>query len=279
MSPRDSATVVSCGPFRRTGRFGLRATSWHGRLPNSFQARRGVVEDSRPARSGRSAAAVSVGTRSLEPPVSKPRQQRGHDAPVFLAYARVRQYSQPWSATVPRYRDRSLQVLDLIPRFESQSSAEHCRNAVAVIQRLRDDRRGYCQRNTEEDNKWMEVCNDLLSFLYETRLRREIRNQDLATAFREYLDTFEHSTKRIDQILHSKYAQRAGAPNPNAIHDWLDFAYRLSTYAILSTWIDDKTENRTATIQIDLASGKVKEEWSHDPMTVPRKYRPAAKEL
>ena len=96
---------------------------------------------------------------------------------------------------------------------------------------------------------------------------------------REYLQEFEHSTKRIDQILYSEYAQREDALNHEAVYDWIDLTYRLSTYAILSTWLDDKTESRSVHISIDIATGAREEAWTHEHMEIPRRYQRAAKKL
>jgi len=56
---------------------------------------------------------------------------------------------------MPRYRSRRLRLGDLAPRFESKPSAVHCRNAVAAIQRLRDDRREFCQDGSAQDARWL----------------------------------------------------------------------------------------------------------------------------
>ena len=109
---------------------------------------------------------------------------------------------------MPRYRNRRLQLRDLVPRFESEPSAIHCRNAVAAIQRLRDDRREFCQDGSAQDTRWLEACDALHGLITGMSRTREIEGQSLAKAMREFVQEFEHSTKRIDQILHAELPDR-----------------------------------------------------------------------
>lgn len=111
------------------------------------------------------------------------------------------------------------------------------------------------------------------------RRRRENEGQSLATAMREFVQEFEHSTKRIDQILHAERPQCDGALDREAVRDWFDLVFRLSTYAILSEWIEDKTESRSVHISVDLATGEKREARTHEPMEIPRRYQRAAKKL
>lgn len=148
-----------------------------------------------------------------------------------------------------------------------------------MLERLRDDRRDYCRSGSEQDERWTGACNTLLNLLKDMQRRHDLEKQDLATAMREFVQEFEHSTARIDQILHSEYAHRQGAPDPDIVFDWMDVVFRQSIYAILSTWIDDKTETRSVSIRIALATGETEEAWTHEPMTVPRKYRRATKRI
>ena len=180
---------------------------------------------------------------------------------------------------MPRYRNRRLQLGDLVPRFESKPSAVHCRNAVAAIQRLRDDRREFCLSGSAQDARWLESCDALIDLINGMSRRREIEDQSLATAMREFVQEFEHSTKRIDQILHAERAPSDDALDHEAVRDWIDLLFRLATYAILSEWIDDKTESRSVQVSLDLASGDKREAWTHEPMEIPSRYQRAAKKL
>lgn len=180
---------------------------------------------------------------------------------------------------MPRYRNSRLQLADLVPRFEAKPSTVHRRNAVAAIQRLRDDRREFCQNGSAQDARWLESCDVLRDLITGVRWRREMEGQSLATAMREFVQEFEHSTKRIDQILYAERSQRDGALDGEAVRDWFDHVFRLSTYAILSESIEDKRESRSVHISVDLASGAKREAWTHEPMEIPRRYQRAAKKL
>ncbi len=60
---------------------------------------------------------------------------------------------------------------------------------------------------------------------------------------------------------------------------WVEFAYRLSTYAILSSWIEDKTEETTISMKINLMTSEVTETRSHKAMRVPKKHHKATKSI
>ena len=102
------------------------------------------------------------------------------------------------------------------------------------------------------------------------------QKQDLPTALREFIGEFEHTTYRMLQMLDSR-------PHDHEhIGLWCDFAYRLATYALVSFWIDDKTEQSVVCMEfaVDLDTGKtveVKTTTFSEPMRVPRKYKKAAK--
>lgn len=96
---------------------------------------------------------------------------------------------------------------------------------------------------------------------------------------REFVQEFEHSVGRMYQLLFSESALE-GEATREQYRSWVEFAYRLSTYAILSSWIKDKTEETTISSKIDLRTGKVTERVScHKPMAVPKKYRKATKAI
>jgi len=180
---------------------------------------------------------------------------------------------------MPRDRNRSLQLGDLVPRFESEPTAVHCRNAVAAIQRLRDDRREFCPDGSAQEARWLKSCDALHDLITGLRKRRELEGQSLGTAMREFVQEFEHSTTRIEQILHADSPRKDGELDREAVRDWFNLLYRLATYAILSEWIEDKTESRSVHINVDLASGERREVWAHEPMEIPRRYQRAAKKL
>jgi len=175
-----------------------------------------------------------------------------------------------------RYKERPRELRDLIGRFEARSSADHCYTAIAALQRLREDGRDYWESESKELKRWRRGCDDLLEFLNTLGARRK---QPLATVMREFVQEFEHSVERMYGLLFAQSVPDGEATRAQ-YRSWVEFAYRLSTYAILSSWIDDKTEETTISRKIDLKTGKVVERGScHKPMAVPKKYRKATKAL
>jgi hypothetical protein len=174
-----------------------------------------------------------------------------------------------------KYQDRSLQLTDLIGRFEARSSADHCYRAIAALQRLRDDGRDYWKSDPQALKRWNRGCDVLLKFLNTLGARRK---QPLATVMREFVQEFEHSLGRMYQLLFS-----TSVPNGEATREgylsWVEFAYRLSTYAILSAWIEDKAEETTISMKMNLRTDEVIETQNHTPMTVPKGYRKATKAI
>ncbi len=174
-----------------------------------------------------------------------------------------------------RYKERLLQLTDLIGRFEAKSSADHCYNAIAALQRLRDDGRDYWRSDPEALKRWNRGCDVLQVFLNNLGTRTK---QPLATIMREFVQEFEHSIGRMYQLLFSGSIPEGEATRTRYL-SWVELAYRLSTYAILSSWIEDKTEVMTISIKSNLRTGEVTETRSHKPMTVPEEYRKATKAI
>ena len=166
---------------------------------------------------------------------------------------------------------------DLIPRFEAASTAEHVYNAISAIQRLDEEGKSLCQEGSKELSRWQRGCNDLLNIINGLWKRRRVEKHDLPTALREFMQEFEHTTHRILQILCQRPDDR------ERIGLWCDFIYRLSTYALVSFWIDDKTEEMTIRIEMtfDRTTGKTVtlEKTTRKPIPVPKRYQEAAKRL
>ena len=140
---------------------------------------------------------------------------------------------------------------DLIPRFEAVPTSEHVRNAVAAVQRLDNDGRSFWPAGSNQLSRWQRCCNDLLAIVNGLGKRRWGQKQDLPTALREFIAEFEHTTYRMLQMLSNR-------PDLEHIGLWCDFTYRLSTYALVSFWIDDKTEQLSIHIEMtfDRTAGK-----------------------
>lgn len=174
-----------------------------------------------------------------------------------------------------RYNERSLQLIDLIGRFEAESSADHCYNAIAACQRLRADGRSYWKSDPQALDRWNRSCNVLLEFLNTLGARKK---QPLAMVMREFVQEFEHSVGRMYQLLFSASASE-GKVTRERFLSWVEFAYRVSTCAILSSWIEDKKEETTNRTEINLRTGEVTQTGRHKPKTVPKKHRKATKSI
>ena len=177
-----------------------------------------------------------------------------------------------------RYDERSPRLIDLVARFESKSSADHAYNAYAAIQRLRDDGATLWAEGTDQRNRWNKGCTTLLEYLRKVYQEQETGG-DWTTVFREFLQEFEHATQRMLQLLHSSGVEEENPQYIDDICSWIEFTYRLSTYAMISRWIDDKTAERTVQITVDLASGTSTEEWNLPPLRVPPQYRSSTRPL
>ena len=68
-------------------------------------------------------------------------------------------------------------------------------------------------------------------------------------------------------------------PDLDRMLRWFEVVYRFSTYAIISFWIDDKTEHNSVKMTINLTPGESRAEWTKDEMKVPRKYSRATRKL
>ena len=61
---------------------------------------------------------------------------------------------------------------------------------------------------------------------------------------------------------------------------WFELCFRFSIYALTSSWIDDKIEESTIKIDLNVSTGKaITETITTKEMKVPRKYRNAANKL
>ena len=183
---------------------------------------------------------------------------------------------------MPRYNERLLHLRDLVPRFEKEPSSTHVRNALAAIQRLRENGRTFWQEDSTELSRWREGCHELWNFI--NRLGERRKEQDLPTALREFIHDFEHDTGRMFQMLCSRPEAAATDPDIEWFSCWCDLVYRLSTYAIVSFWIDDKTEERVTniTMRMNLTTSKTAVEQEHritKPMQVPKRYRRSSKDI
>ena len=180
---------------------------------------------------------------------------------------------------MPRFNERKFQLMDIVGRFEAKPSSEHTRNACGAMGRLKDDGAAFWDEGSDQLSRWRESCDILWTLLNNLEERRYIRKQDLATVLREFIQELEHSTDRMYQMLYGTSDDADNDPAVERILRWIDLVYRLSTYAIISTWIDDKTEEVSVKISMNLTTGKHTKEWTRKEMQVPSRYRRATKNM
>ena len=176
---------------------------------------------------------------------------------------------------MPRFKERQLQLVDLIDRFEVNPSSTHVRDALSAISRLKNDGAKFWDEDSQELRHWREYCDVLWTFLSTLGQRRHLEKQGLATALREFIQDFEHSTGRMYQMLYS----RSNELDIEHMLHWFDLVYRFSTYALISFWIDDKTEENSVKITINTTTWETTQKWTRNEMQVPKKYRRFTKRL
>ena len=174
---------------------------------------------------------------------------------------------------MPRFKDRKLQLMDIVDRFEAVPSSTHTHNALGIIGRLKDDGADFWGEDSKQLHRWKDYCMNLWVFLNRLGTRKDLQKQELATALREFIQEFEHSTAGMYEMLYGTSEDPDNNPKMREILEWFNLVYRLSTYSLISTWIDDKTEDVFTEISVNLATGERSEKTTRTPMQVPRKYR------
>ena len=145
---------------------------------------------------------------------------------------------------MPLFEERQLQWMDIMERFEAKPHSEHVYNARGFIERLKSEGDRFLKREPKQLRRWHRCCTDLLNLLKDLRQRRDLEQQSLETAMREFIQEFEHSTHRMYQLLY----QALDPDNDEAVREIMglfNWAYRFSTYALVSAWIDDKQEDNS----------------------------------
>ena len=181
-----------------------------------------------------------------------------------------------------RFSERQLQWTDIIGRFEAQPYLLHLRNALGTINLLEEEGARFWRRESERFKTWQSYCTKLRSFLNNLSQRRDLCQQGLETAMREFIQEFEHSTGRLYQMLYGPVAESGSDDGVKEITDWFNLVgvvYLASTYALVSAWIDDKQEPSSLSTTINLTTGEMKTEGTRIQMRVPTKYRKSTKRL
>ena len=180
---------------------------------------------------------------------------------------------------MPRYKDRKTCLMDAVPRFEAEPSSTHVRNAIGAIERLERDGVALWDEGSDQLSRWREGYTEISVFLNRLGERRYAQKQDLATVLREFIQEFEHQTGRLFQMLYSTSEDPDNDPDVERIVLWFNTIYRFSTYALLSFWIDDKTEETNVKIKINLTERRTNVEWNRNQMNVPKDYRKSTKTI
>ena len=79
---------------------------------------------------------------------------------------------------MPRFKERQLQLVDLIGRFEANSSSTHVHDALSAIERLKDDGAKFWNEDTQKLCRWRKSCTTLRTFLNSMGQRRHLKKQD-----------------------------------------------------------------------------------------------------
>ena len=178
-----------------------------------------------------------------------------------------------------RFNERHLKLIDLMDRFEAKPSSEHAYNALAAIGRLKDDGATIWNEGSSQLTRWRDYCTVLWTFVNSLGKRRYIEKQDLTTVLRKFIQEFEHSIGRMYQMLYGISNDPDNNPDLDRMLRWFEMVYRFSTYAIISFWIDDKTEHNSVKITMNITTGMRREEWTREKMKVPKKYRYTTRKL
>lgn len=186
-----------------------------------------------------------------------------------------------------RFANRSLEFFDLIQRFEAKTSSEHSLNAQGAIERLRQEGKNFWADDQKQLRRWMDYCKVLWDFIV-TDLgdRRFNQKQDLATAMREFIGEFEHSTHGMFEMLYGASDDVDSDPNIRKMLSLFELVYRSSTYAILAYWLDEEHEEKSTNLQVKITPGErpqieIGETITHSKMRKPKdpKHRRAMKKL
>ena len=151
----------------------------------------------------------------------------------------------------------------------------HHRQARALTQRLKEEGRDHWAAGSGQLARWNRGCDELLGFLNELGKRRDLEQQDLSTALREFFQEFEHHTYRMYQALYGETEDPENDERITQLFDWLNLVFRTSIYTLVSGWIEDKHDNFVVTTTVNLATGETAQERTGTAMKVPAKYRDA----
>lgn len=180
---------------------------------------------------------------------------------------------------MPRFSDRKERLLEIPGRFEAQPSSAHAHYALGAIGRLRDEGDNFWIDGSDQNTRWKKYCTILYRFINGLGKRRHIDKQPLKIALREFIQEFEHSTSRLYEMLYGTCDDPDNSSDIDRIVNWFDLVFRLSIFAVVSSWIDDKAEEGVVRVEVNMTTGETSEHSARKEMQVPRKYRHTTKKL
>ena len=181
-----------------------------------------------------------------------------------------------------KFKERLSDEFDIHVPFEDSSSQVYVRNARGAIERLRDEGRGHFGDESREYKRWEKACNELWSLVLSLHSDKAIRDRQKNTknegedatvliVFRDFIKLFEHAQFRLHQLA---FAGKSNNPFISQTFYWLNLYYRYATYAIISVYLGDKTEETPVCIKINLSTRERSEKWTKGPpIKTPQKCR------
>ena len=151
----------------------------------------------------------------------------------------------------PRFQARQPRIIDFVGRFEAESSPIHVHDALAAINRLKDHGANFWDEGSDQLARWRRSCATLWTFINTLGNRRDVEKQELTVVLREFIHEFEHSTWRMYQMLYGILDDPDNNPILRKLLDWFDLVYRLSTYAVTSTWMSERKDRVSIHISVN----------------------------
>lgn len=163
-----------------------------------------------------------------------------------------------------------MDLIDLVPRFEDKSHADHTYNAIAALQRLEDEGRLIFSQNAGQLKRWERGCKTLSQRL---NAIGGSSSQYLASDLRDFIHDFEHDSERLHQMLKGVDDDDFVGMSRGEIMAWFSLVYQLSTYGILASHIPDHRSRLSVSVETDTDSGETKEKWSLVAHIVPKRFK------
>ena len=153
-----------------------------------------------------------------------------------------------------RFANRSIELHDLVHRFESVPHSHHTRTSWAIIQRIRDDGAELWDKGSKQQDRWIESCDTLLQFVvYGLPEKRFKEKKTLSDTLREFYAEFEHSVRRMREMLHGANIDKQQSHRISDFETWIASFYQASTYTITSFYINEKHDETNMKINLKLS--------------------------